>query len=341
MIFIVLMLILFILYLLFVELYPVKRIKVKPSEGSLQSIPDLYVYAFQIHLHSQFSYDSLGKPEDIIRKAEQENIDYVIVTDHDTDAIKNFAGDRLIAGVEKKVLGEGGAILGDLLEVEDLKVVAHPFKKRYRWKLELPKEYLFELIDLKDAILERKTLLLFLLPSLVLKAFFSKKLALQSLKKMLKPERYAKLYLRMNIENQVVGGLDHHVKVYVREVGVRFLFPDYSDSFRLLRNFLLTSTKVVNKEEFPRALKKGMTVISFEEKPTIYWKEEGFLKILPPYKCLLLQVGKESEAWYKGSFFQIKPEKGISFFIGYTYSFELVGLYFGLKPIFVIRWKEA
>ena len=35
----------------------------------------------------------------------------------------------LIAGIERKVLGEGGSILGDLLLVDDIRVVAHPFKE--------------------------------------------------------------------------------------------------------------------------------------------------------------------------------------------------------------------
>lgn len=330
---------LLLIYFIFLELYPIRRIKAKSLGLLPYKLPSLYLYSFEIHLHSQFSYDSLGKPEDILDFAKTEEIDYVITTDHDNDYIKYFADHRLIAGIERKVLGEGGSILGDLLLVDDIRVVAHPFKEKYRWKMDLPEDYLFELIDLKDALLERKDLLFSHLPYILIKGFFSINYALEAIKKLIPVEKYALLYLSMGIKNPIVGGLDHHVKVYIREVGVRFLFPHYKHSFRLMRNFLISEERVESKEDFLKQLKKGHTVISFSKKPTLYWKEEGKIKIYPSERCLLIRYSREGVEAYKGSYFEME-QVGTSLFLAYTYKFQWSNFYFGLKPLFIFLWKE-
>lgn len=328
------------LYFLTVELYPVKRFKVKPFNLFPKRLPDLYVYSFQTHLHSQFSYDSLGKPEDIIKSAQEEGIDYVMITDHDKDHMKFFATGEVVVGIERKLQNERGEILGDLLLFENLKIIAHPFKERYRWRLPITQDYLFEIIDLKDALLERKKLLFFMAFALLLKGIFSIRSVLETLKKLIDIEKYARLYMEKGIDNQVVGGLDHHVKVYIREVGVRFLFPHYRHSFKLMRNFLLSEENVQSKEDFLRALKRSNTLISFEEKPTLYWKEE-VLKILPPRACLLVILSKKGKEAFQGSYFEVNTEPGVSLYLGYTYKLRLGSFYFGLKPLFLFRWKEV
>ena len=339
MIFFLTVLFLLLIYIVFLELYPIRRIKAKNINLFPSKLPSLYLYSFEIHLHSQFSYDSLGKPEDITDSAKLEDIDYVIVTDHDKDHIKYFADHRLIAGVEKKVLGEKGNILGDLLLVEDIRVVAHPFKEKYRWRMDLPEDYHFELIDLKDALLERKGLMFFFLPYILIRGLFSVNWALEAIKKLIPVEKYALQYLSMGIENPIVGGLDHHVKVYVREVGIKFLFPHYRHSFRLMRNFLISEERVESKEDFLKQLKKGHTVISFSKKPTLYWKEEGKIKIYPSERCLLIRYSREGVEAYIGSYFEME-QVGTSLFIAYTYKFQWSNFYFGLKPLFIFLWKE-
>lgn len=320
------------LYLLFWELYPVKRIKAKALSLVPEKLPDLYVYSFEIHLHTQFSYDSLGKPEDVIRSAREEGIDFVITTDHENDHIRHFLEGPLIAGREVKVHDEEGRLAGDLLEVGNIRVVAHPFKDKYRWRLELPEDYFFELIDLKDALLERKYILLLALPWLILRGLFSVRLVLEGLKKFIKVEDYARRYLKMGIKNPVLGGLDHHVKVYIREVGIRFLLPNYRHSFYLMRNFLISKREVKNREDFLRALREDSLVIAFTEKPTLFWTEGGYLHILPPKACLLLKVS--SHEAYKGDYFLLDECcKGL--YMGYTYRWSLGNLYFGLKPLFL------
>lgn len=340
MIFLLLILTALVIYLIFVELYPIKKVKTKSFSLLPSKLPNLYIYSFQTHLHSQYSYDSLGKPEDIIDSAKKEDIDYVLVTDHDNDHIKYFADGRLIAGMEKKVLGKDGQIIGDLLLIEDVKVVAHPFKEKYRWRIDLPEDYLFELIDLKDALFERKGLMFFFLPYILMRAVFSVDLALEAIKKLIPVEKYALLYLAMGIKNPLIGGLDHHVKIYIKEVGIRFLFPHYRHSFKIMRNFLISEERIESKEEFLRHLKKGKVIISFSKKPTLYWREGGKLKIYSSEKCLLLQHTEEGQKAYRGSYFEVESKGSINLFLAYTYRFRWSDFYFGLKPLFIFLYKE-
>ena len=335
-----LLLLLLVVYFTFAHFYPVRGFKAKFSSFTPNTFPNLYLYSFEIHLHSQFSYDSLGKPEDITRTAIEEDIDYVIVTDHENDYIRHFTSSRIIAGVERKITDEKGQILGDLLVVEDIKVVAHPFKEKYRWRLELPEDYLFELVNLKDALLERKALLALFMPYMLLRGLFSINWALEPLKRLIDVEKYLQLYMKMGIKNPIVGGLDHHVKLYIREVGIRFLFPHYRHSFRLMRNFLISDERVTEKRDFLRFLKKGNLLISFSQKPTLYWKEGQRLRVLPPEDCLLLKFTQRGKECYTGSYFEVEPSAGINLFIGYTYKLRLGWFYLGLKPLFVFLWKE-
>ncbi len=339
--YILLALLLFAIYILIAELYPIRFLRVeKINKSNLPDLPPLYLYSFELHIHTQFSYDSLGKPEDIKRSLKEEDIDFLIVTDHDNDHIKYFADESIIAGKEVKITDEKGRILGDILEVGDLKVVAHPFKEKYKWRLPLPEDYLFELIDLKDALLERKTLLFFLLPYIALRSLISIDLALNFLKRLVDIKRYALMYMNMDIKNPIVAGLDHHVKVYIREVGIRFLFPNYTHSFRILRNFLMANKKVETKEDFLRELKKGETIISFSRKPTLFWKEGTSLKVLPPTNCLLMILEEGREKLYSGSYFELPAPSGRSFFLGYNYKYRVWRFYFGVMPLFAFYFKE-
>jgi len=142
-----------ILELLFFIL-PVKSLK-NPSKGQPIDPPEFYVKSFVFHIHTEFSYDSLGKPEDIETARKEEAIDYAIITDHENTHYKCFENDHTIVGKEEKITTEKG-IVGSLISVEDLKVVAHPFKKKYIWRLPKEEDLVVELIDLRDAIIASK-----------------------------------------------------------------------------------------------------------------------------------------------------------------------------------------
>lgn len=322
------------LYVAFLVLYPFRWAKARKLTPDY-SLPDFYVYSYEFHLHTQFSYDSLGKPEDVIASMQAQDIDFVIVTDHDNDTIKNFlSSDRLLAGIERKINGERGEILGDLIEVDGLKVIAHPFKEKYRWKLSRDKNYFVEAIDLKDALLESKfRLFLFLIPALFLYPFLKER-ALALLRKVIDLENIAERYIKDGWENPVVGGLDHHVKIYIREVGLRFLFPHYRHSFALMRNFLLSDRKVENSKDFIDAVKKNLSVVSFCDKPSFVWVEGKDLYIQTPYENTLVFLQGAQELCFDGSCAFAKLPTGVYVIYSYRYLFKLGRLYLGVSPLF-------
>ncbi len=316
-------------------LLPVRRFPSYEVQNRLLEPPSLFVYSFAFHIHTQFSYDSLGKPEDVYRALEEEGIDFAIITDHEVDYFKHFANDKVFVGIEKKINDEKGNLLGDLIDLGSVKVISHHFRK-YRWKLERKKEYLFELINLKDSLVEnRKALFLYLL----LFPFvypFSERSYLSGFLKVLDVEKYVKAFLREGWRNKVVGGLDHHVKVYIREVGIRFLFPSYRFSFSLMRNFLFTDRKVERAGDLVNLLSSFPTLISFSEKPTLYWREGNSLKVYAPYERVVVRViTKSGEKDYLGPNLAIELPEEECILCGYTYSFKVGSLFFGVRPLFV------
>lgn len=323
-------------YILFF-LYPVRVERISKNFKDLNLLPPkaVFLYSYEFHIHTQFSYDSLGKPEDLFKARDEAQIDYLIVTDHEVDYFKHFADDRTIVGIERKINDEHGRLLGDVIEVSDLKVISHHFRK-YRWKLPRKTEYLFELINLKDALVHKKgRLFLYLLFAPFLYPV-AKNYYLKNFTKVIKPEEFAEKYLEEEWENKLVCGLDHHVKVYVREVGIRFLFPSYRFSFMLMRGFVLSRRKLNTKDEFLQAFREFPHVTSFSDKPTIFWKEGNTLLYYAPYRNVLtLLLRKGEKRAYVGSNGRIELGEGVYILVGYTYLFRLGNIFFGVKPLFL------
>jgi len=317
-------------------LFPAKFVKGFEERNEVIEPKTFYVYSFVFHVHTQFSYDSLGKPEDVKKARDLCGLDYVIITDHEVDTFKLFEDERIITGVERKINDEKGKLLGDLIEVGDIKVISHHFKRKYRWRLERKDDYFFELINLKDALIENKKSLIFYLFLGIFVYPIFKKSYLRNFVKVIKVEEYVKKYLSEGWKNKVLGGLDHHVKVYIREVGIKFLFPSYTFSFCLLRNFLISRKPVKNKKEFLEALKEGNTIISFGEKPSLFWLENSKLFVYTPYPNVLIRVfTKDKVKNFVGSNLKISLEKDPCMVVGYRYAFRVWKFFFGVKPIFV------
>ena len=316
-------------------IFPVKFIpSVKKSDVVLEP-PNLYIYSYQIHIHTQFSYDSLGKPEDVFTARDKNNVDYVIITDHEVDTFKYFADSRTLVGVERKI-NANGKLLGNLIEVEGLKIITHHFKEKYRWKLEKREDYIFELINLKDALLKSKRNLFFYILLGIFIYPISRKGYLKNFLKLIDTEYYVKRYLKEGWKNKVICGLDHHVKVYVREVGIRFLFPSYMFSFSLMRNFILSRKKITYKNDLLNSIKSESNLISFSDKPSIFWKEGRKLNVYSPYPKVLIRIfGKNTEFNFLGSNACAELDKGEYIACGYTYTFKLGSLFFGLRPLFI------
>ncbi len=337
-----LFLLLFLLILWFF-LFPVKYAGKASLSDQLVEPPEGFLYSYVLHIHTQFSYDSLGKPEDVIRSRDELGIDYAVVTDHDTDAIRIFADERLLVGKEVK-LNEEGELRGNLLEVGDLRIVAHHFRERYRWRLEKDRDLIFELVNLRDALLEKKrSLLLYLLTALLLYPLMKKRLILNFVK-LIDTRSCARRYLSEGWRSRVVGGLDHHVKVYVREVRRRFMLPAYEHSFALMRNFILSPFPVKDKADFLRALREGTNLISFSDRPSFVWRTGREIKASSPfsntYMVLISEDLEEREVLGSNlSFDDLK--QGYYIILGYTYIFRFGRLLFGVRPLFVSDLLEV
>ena len=300
--------------------------------------PDFYVYSFVIHIHTQYSFDSLGKPEDVVEAIKREKIDFAIVTDHDNTDIERYGHDSIIAGKEVKLNDKDGNLLGDLLEVEDLKVVAHHFREKYRWKLPKDRNLFFELIDLRDAIFHSKLKFALYITAGLLLMPFSKNLVINNLKKLVNTLYYAQKYLEEGWQSRVLGGHDHHVLLYLRDVKTRFLFPDYKISFRIMRNVILSKNKVSSKDELVKAIKEGFTIISFSERNSYQWIEDGQIMATSPYQntlFLLLKNGRIIDKAVGSNYRSQELEKGYYMLLGFTYGLRLGGLFLDVRPLFV------
>lgn len=106
---------------------------------------------FDLHIHSKYSYDSLLRPDTIIRIAKKKGLDGVAVTDHNTikggvEASKVNKDDDFVVIVGSEIKTEYGDVIGLFLtneirsrafadvvgEIRDqdgLTVLAHPFRK--------------------------------------------------------------------------------------------------------------------------------------------------------------------------------------------------------------------
>jgi hypothetical protein len=318
-------------------LFPVRLLKNPKVSAEVLEPPDLYVYSFVLHLHTQFSHDSLGKPEDVEEALRVCGVDFALVTDHDNDLVGRFSSSRILAGKEVKLSGEDGDLVGDLLDFGSLKVIAHPFTEKYRWKGSREGPELLEIVDLKDEILSSKPrLLAVFLVCLLLYPLLGRRV-LRHLLRLVDAERSALRYLREGWRNPVVGGLDHHVKVYIAEVKRKVLIPHYTLSFSLVRNILLTRRRVNSAEDLPKALKEGRTVVSFSEKVPVVWEEGRRLKVYSPYhNTLILLLSPEGvKAEVIGPNCTLDPEPGRYLVLGYTFIFKVWNILFGLRPLFI------
>lgn len=321
-----------ILELLFFIL-PVKSLK-NPSKGQPIDPPEFYVKSFVFHIHTEFSYDSLGKPEDIETARKEEAIDYAIITDHENTHYKCFENNHTIVGKEEKITTEKG-IVGSLISVEDLKVVAHPFKKKYIWRLPKEEDLVVELIDLRDTIIASKYKMFWRYIASLIPKIFLKKRIYRFFAPALTPEVYIKKYFEQGWKNPVIGGLDHHVKIYVREVGIRLLIPSYKWSFGMLRNFVFSKSKLETKKDIIENIKKGNTVISFVDRPSFFFEKENHILAYLPYEnsfSILYEEGIPKSTFLGGYASFEKPQKP-SFIVAYSYMFNIKNLYFGVKPI--------
>ncbi|OEU64152.1 MAG: hypothetical protein BA870_07425 [Desulfuromonadales bacterium C00003094] len=114
---------------------------------------------FDLHIHSKYSYDSLLRPDTIIKVAKKKGLDGVAVTDHNTirggvEASKVNKDDDFVVIVGSEIKTEYGDVIGLFLTDEirsrvfadvvdeirnqgGLTVLAHPFRKGIVFPIDL------------------------------------------------------------------------------------------------------------------------------------------------------------------------------------------------------------
>jgi len=321
-------LLLLLLVVLFLELYPVKVLKVEscPKKGRKNS-KETPTRDFAVHLHTMFSYDSLGKPEEVEREAKFLGLEKIFITDHDREDLDKYLppSEVLVAGYEYQD-GEYGRLLK--LQMGKYTVIAHPNnekKELYRWRGKYERDFYYELIDLKDVLYAAPwwLKLYFSLRSAILLPLRGFK-ALDYFPKLIPLHRWVEIYLtRTGGSLPVIGGLDHHVKLTLWEKPKKYLsFPRYGWSFYLLRNRAFV--------DIDTALRSGKFYISLCG---------GRIEI--EKKRLLLGERELLFLHYGGGKVEVndcgRVDKNAPVAVVYKYLFRLGNVYFSLTPLAVFK----
>jgi len=317
------------------ELYPWKTFEVetfdsdgeKPSNVGCFTSTTAGGRSFVVHVHTCFSYDSLGKPHQLEIEALREGIDKIYTTDHENDLLaKVYPSDVICAGKEIDDPNYGRLlILGN-----GLKVIAHPNNPKYRFTGKYERDFLYELIDLKDVI---RVAPLWVKFYFLLRALFiyplSRRKALDYFPRLIPVDRWAEQYLK-NTEGgtlKVIGGLDHHVKFTFWEKPKKFFsFPAYRDSFYILRNKTLG-----DKDDIDRAMEEGRFYISLCN-TTLKIENE---RVETSHKKTLT-VSYYSDGTKKVSFKGYFDPRA-ALVVVFRYSSRLGKLFFGVQPVAVFK----
>lgn len=351
-------LIVFVGLILYLEFRPFKKISTIENDlekGNFQFPENIFKYNVIAHIHTQFSFDSLGKPSDIKKAMEENGIDFVFVTDHDNDDYRFFEDEKIFAGVEKNTPEGRVLLLGN-----ELPVISHPNNfefEHYRWKGEFNKEYMYELINIKDGIVWNKVLSVISLLKNILVLPFSRTL-FHKWNALIPLEKWVRLYYARAKGLKIIGGLDLHVKVVYQEHSQGLLIPSYRQGFKWLVNQVY-SKKPVNKKEYViEALKKGNLYISLKQLYGNFWAENKREIYFPgdkiPLKSELVCSFKHKKTvkilkyennpvviTEKDCFSYRAQKEGFYHFEVYEYDLKIGSLYFGFRPVVITNLFEV
>ncbi len=351
---IVLIIILIILYL---EFRPVKRLYLKGEfkpvvEGSIK---ELNKYRIISHVHTQFSFDSLGKPSDIKKAVEENRIDFVFITDHDNEDYRYFEDKKIFAGLEVNTPEGRMLFLGGKLPV-----ISHPNNfefDHYVWKGEFKKEYLYELINIKDAVVWKKSLsIIYLLKNILIYPLTRK--ILHKWNVLVPLEQWVKLYYSRARGLKIIGGLDLHVKLVYQEHTHGILIPSYREGFKWLVNIGYSKEKIETKDDALNLLKEGKVFLSMKDTDADFWGFDGenvytFWEKMPLRSYLNCRVNKPKTVkilkWENNPVviteehqFSYKVEdEGLYHFEVYEYDFKIGDRYIGFRPLIITNMFEV
>lgn len=326
--------------------------RLKPSgevEFSEISPPNLLRYKVVAHVHTQFSFDSLGKPSDIKKAMEENGVDFVFITDHNNDDYRYFEDDSVFAGVEKNTPDGRLLLLGG-----SLPVISHPHNfdfEHYRWKGEFKDGYLYEFIDPKDVIVWNKFKTgIKLLTNIILYPLTRR--ITYNWNCLIPIEKWRQLYHSRARHLNIIGGTDIHVKFVYQEKTHGVLIPSYREGFRWVVNVVYSREKLEKKEDILNALKNGNLYISLNQNFIDVWAEDddgvkilgervkkgGKICLIAPDKRFVSRIFKDGkEVMASGSkSFQVRlQEPGKYWLEVYEYDFKVFNIYFGFRPVVI------
>jgi hypothetical protein len=315
-------------------------------------------YNVIIHLHTQFSFDSLGKPSDIRKAKIENNIDFVFITDHNNDDYKYFEGDGIFAGIEKNTPEGRVLLIGN-----ELKAISHPNNlefDHYKWRGDFSIEYLYELINVKDVIVWKKSLSILTL----LKNLFLLPLTRDIYRKwnsLIPLDNWMELYFSRALGLKYFGGLDHHVKFVYQEHTHGILIPSYNSAFKWLVNRVYSRKEFTYKKDILESIKRGNLAITMNGADGYFWASDhrDMLVGLPGDKIdyssylncsiehkkpVLIALKKDNNIMFiteKTEFSYPADEKGYYHFEVYEYDFKIGNIYFGVRPVVITNYFEV
>jgi hypothetical protein len=343
------------LLILYLEFRPFKVLKLDKAEEESIPFHNLYAYNVIVHVHTQFSFDSLGKPSDIKKAMEINNIDYVFITDHNNLDYKYFEDDRVFAGIEKNTPDGRLLLLGN-----QLPVISHPHNfdfDHYRWKGEFRKGYLYEFIDIKDIIVWNKFFTGICLTKNLLILPISRNL-IHKWNCLIPIDKWRELYFTRAKGLNIIGGLDLHVKVVYQEKTHGVLIPSYKSGFKWLINKVYSKEPLNSKEDVLKSLSSGNLFLSINQNfIDIFAIDKEGIKILGERVCkdgkiyfsfdkskrvkILFKDGKKVFITDKKHFSYKLKEEGIYHLEVYEYDFRIFNLYFGFRPVVITNFFEV
>ncbi|MEZ0324151.1 MAG: phosphoesterase [Hydrogenothermaceae bacterium] len=301
------------------------------------------------HVHTQFSFDSLGKPSDIKKAMEENSIDFVFLTDHNNDDYKYFEDNKIFAGIEKNTPEGRLLLLGNYL-----KVISHPNNfdfDHYRWKGEFKTGYLYEFIDPKDVIVWNK----FKTGLILIKNIFLYPITRNITRKwncLIPMNRWRELYYTRAKHLNIIGGLDLHVKFVYQERTHGVLIPSYKAGFKWLMNVVYSRYPLKSKEEVLRSLENGNLYLSINQN-FIYIiaedsegikllgekvKKGGKIFINVHNKNRVTKIVKDNVDIFISRENQIEhnlEDVGQYWVEVYEYDFRIFDIYFGFRPVVI------
>lgn len=340
--------ILLLIYILYFEYRPFKVLKLDRIEKNFFKNINLYKYNVISHVHTQFSFDSLGKPSDIKKAMEENNIDFVFITDHDNTDYSFFENDKIFAGIEKNTPDGRLLLLGN-----QLPVISHPHNfdfEHYRWKGEFKEGHLYEFIDIKDIIVWNKfiTGLAFIKNILI---YPITRNLVHKWNSLIPIDKWRKLYYERSRHLNIIGGLDLHIKVVYQERTHGLLIPSYRAGFKWLINRVYSKKPLRTKEDILESLSKGNLYLAINQKfIDIYGEDEEGIKILGEdlkiggtinVKSLKKSVSvlyynnKPIVKTDKEEFSYTVKQTGDYHLEVYEYDFRIFNIYFGFRPIVI------